>query len=435
MGRILLIAVRNLLQHTRRTLLLGGAILGVTLLLVLLGSLGNGIKTTMLDAGLAMTCGHVNVGGFYKISSGTQPAPVIVRASALIADVREAVPDAVSVIDRGIAFAKIVSESDNLLAGVTGIDPAAEDDLERHLRVVKGDIHRLSEVPNSILIFERQAKRLNVEVGDQVTLSAPIMKGQNNSLSVQVVAIAKDMGLMSIMASFVPKQTVTELYQLDPDTTGVIQVYIQDPSKARDVEARLRTALLAKGHALLDLDDRQFWTKFEPLAGEDWTGLRLDLTTWEGQMADMKWSITTFETITSILITILLLIIVLGVMNTMWITIRERTREVGTLRAIGMGRFRILAMFLMEMALLSGSASLLGVGAGVGLAQLLNALGIPVSEGFQIFLMSDTLRLVISEPSLIMALVFVPVLTTLSALLPAITAARMRPVNAMHHVG
>ena len=435
MWRLLLIAVRNLLQHKRRSLLLGGAVAGVTLLLVLMGAVGNGIRATMLDAGLAMTCGHVNVGGFYKITAGGQPAPVIVNAARLIKDVREIVPDAVDVIDRSIAFAKVVSESDNLLSGVTGIDPAHEADLARHLSLVAGDLDDLSLVPHSILLFQRQAKRLDVSVGDEVTLSAPIMKGQNNSLDVRVVAIARDMGIMSMMASFVPKQTVVDLYQLNPDTTGVIQIYIDDPTAAGEVEANVRAALIDKGYAVLDLQDEPFWTKFEPLAGEDWTGNRLDLTTWEGQMGDMKWSLRTFDTVTSIMITILLIIIILGVMNTMWITIRERTREIGTLRAIGMTRPRILTMFLLETLILSSTTAAAGVALGVGITYMLNSFGIPVSEGFQLFLMSDTLRMVVRPDSLFMALVIVPALTTLGAVVPALRGARMKPVTAMYHVG
>ena len=39
-------------------------------------------------------------------------------------------------------------------------------------------------------------------------------------------------------------------------------------------------------------------------------------------------------------------------MNTMWIAIRERTREIGTLRAIGMQRRAVLRMFLLESLML-----------------------------------------------------------------------------------
>ena len=52
------------------------------------------------------------------------------------------------------------------------------------------------------------------------------------------------------------------------------------------------------------------------------------------------------------LIVILIAIIIIGIMNTMWIAIRERTREIGTLRAIGMHRREVLWMFLLESLML-----------------------------------------------------------------------------------
>ena len=69
-GRLCLIAGRNLLQSRKRTLMLGTAILLVTMLLVLVNSLTTGIRETMLRTVTTLSTGHVNVGGFYKITSG-----------------------------------------------------------------------------------------------------------------------------------------------------------------------------------------------------------------------------------------------------------------------------------------------------------------------------------------------------------------------------
>ena len=70
MGQLFLIAVRNLITHSRRTLLLGGAIVGVTALLVLLLGVLNGIRSTILESATTLMTGHVNVGGFFKVTAG-----------------------------------------------------------------------------------------------------------------------------------------------------------------------------------------------------------------------------------------------------------------------------------------------------------------------------------------------------------------------------
>ena len=212
MGRLILIAVRNLLLNKRRSLLLGGATVAVAMLLVLLAALGAGIQDTMLKSGTAIMTGHVNVGGFYKITSG-QAIPALTYANKLLEDVKELYPDARQVVDRRRGFGKVVSNSDTILASLTGIDIMEEEVLRSVLRVAEGNLDDLAN-PRTIMLFEPQAERLNVVVGDEVTLSAPVMRGQNNSLDVTVAVIAKDMGLITFMSSFVSKDTIRDLYEL-----------------------------------------------------------------------------------------------------------------------------------------------------------------------------------------------------------------------------
>jgi ABC-type antimicrobial peptide transport system permease subunit len=88
----------------------------------------------------------------------------------------------------------------------------------------------------------------------------------------------------------------------------------------------------------MDPDPRAFWFKFETVNREGWTGQKLDVTTWEDEISFIQWTVTAITWLSYTLIGILLVIIVVGLMNTMWISIRERTREIGTLRAIGMQR-------------------------------------------------------------------------------------------------
>ncbi len=59
-----------------------------------------------------------------------------------------------------------------------------------------------------------------------------------------------------------------------------------------------------------------------------------------------------------------------GMMNTMLMSVFERTREIGVLRAVGWSRWRVLRMIMGESLLLSCAGGLIGIGAGVGLVWL-----------------------------------------------------------------
>ena len=403
------------------------------MLLTLLGSVGAGIQHTMIDAGTALVSGHVNVGGFYKISAG-RPAPVLTGRAKLLEDVAAEVPHARLIVDRTRGFGKLVSETDSVQAGMTGIDITRDREILKVVQVVDGDVEDLAR-PHTVMLYKKQADRLGVEVGRTLTVTAPVLKGRNNSLDVEVVAIAKDLGLLSLMSCYVSKDTTTDLYQLDSDTTGVIQVRLDDPTESDAIAEHLRTALVERGYDVMEKTDGAFYQKFQTVAGEDWTGLKLDITTWEEDLSMMEWTIKTFSTITWLLTGILLVIIIIGVMNTLWINIRDRTREIGTLRAIGMPRRKVLIMVLLEVAVLSVVFTAAGVALGAAGSELLNALKIPVSTGFQIFLMSDTLRLVLDLNSIASALFWIPVSITAFSLFPALRGARMKPITAIHHVG
>jgi ABC-type lipoprotein release transport system permease subunit len=433
MGHLLLIALRNLGLNRRRNLLLGSAIAAVTALMILLGAVGNGIQVTMIDAGTALVSGHVNVAGFYKITAG-RPAPVLVDRQKVLDQVRTLVPEARLIVDRTRGFGKFVSETDSVQTGLTGLDIERDREILRVVRVVQGRIDDLAG-PGKVMLYEAQARRLGVGIGDRVTLTAPVLRGINNSIDVDVVAIAKDLGLLSVMSCYVSKETIRDLYLLDPDTTGVIQVYLDDPDDAGAVEARVKAGLERLDHRLMDKLDVPYFHKFQSIAAEDWTGQKLDVSTWKDELSMLDWTLKTFDTVTMLLTAILLVIIVVGVMNTLWISIRERTREIGTLRAIGMARWRVLVMMLLEVAALAVLSTATGLAAGGALTVALNWARIPVSEGFQMFLLSDTLTLVLEPASVMAALVWIPLLITCFSVFPALRAARMRPITAIHHVG
>jgi putative ABC transport system permease protein len=132
------------------------------------------------------------------------------------------------------------------------------------------------------------------------------------------------------------------------------------------------------------------------------------------------------------LIAILLVIIVIGIMNSMWMSVRERTQEIGTLRAIGMSRGRVLGMFMAEALLLGLGATTIGALIGAAIALTLDAMAIRVPvDAVKAILMSETLHMAVAPPQLVTAVLVFTTITVLAALIPAMRAARMQPVTAI----
>ncbi len=434
MGQLFLIAFRNLVTHRRRSLMLGGAIAGVTMLLVVLLGMLNGIRATILESATTLMSGHVNVGGFFKVTAG-QSAPVVTHYKKVLDVIQAQVPELDYVTERGRGWAKMVSDTNTSgWVGVSGIDVQNEPGFRRVVKIQSGSLDGLRE-PNTILLFQEQAERLRVHVGDVVTLSSFTLRGAVNTVDVRVAAIARNAGLLSSFNTYVPAATLRALYAMNDDSTGALLLYLKDLRDGPKVEARLRGALAAAGFQVMDKDPRAFFQKFDAVNREGWTGQKLDVTNWQDEVAFVQWTLTAVTWLSYLLIGILLTIIAVGIMNTLWIAIRERTREIGTLRAIGMQRTRVLGMFLVEAFTLSSASAVVGALVGLLVCALINAAHLHAPLTVQLFLMREEVHLAVRPSALLGSVLLITGCTTAISLLPSFLAARLQPVTAMHQVG
>ncbi len=439
------IAIRNLVQARRRSALLSLAIGLVTMLLVLMMALSAGINDNLVRSATIMSAGHINVAGFYKPTNAMSLA-VVTDVGELRNIVEENTPNLDYTIDRMRGWGKLISDTGTVQTGFSGVDLADESHFLEVIQLAKesdykdggrdeiiGDPSQLAG-GNTIMLFVNQARRLGVGVGDTLTIQTETVGGYTNTADVTVVAVARDVGLLSGFATYVPKQVLRDLYQLSPDTSGAVWVYLKDIEDADATMKHLRGVFEAKGYRLMDHEAAPFFMKFETVQGEDWTGQKIDITTWKDEVVMLTFVITAFDTVTVFLVSILVLIIAVGIMNSMWNAVRERTREIGTMRAIGMTRTRVLAMFLVEAFVLGLFATTVGATLGAATAFGLNALHINVpNDAVKAILLSDTLRMSVHVQSLFIAVGFLTLCTGLSALWPALRASRLSPVVALGH--
>ncbi|MBF0298244.1 MAG: ABC transporter permease, partial [Oligoflexia bacterium] len=344
--KFLQIAVRNLFRRKVRTVILASAIIVVTLILIITSALVGGVEKSLFSVATTLFSGHINISGFYKISSSSS-APMVIEYPALLSITKQLVPEASLIIDRVKGWGKVVSEKNSIQAPLWGIDLPEEKQMISVLNEAQagpsadgteaaaGDFRLLTK-RGGIVLFKEQAKKLKVVVGDMVTLFVPTNRNINNTKDLKVISILKNVGHLSNFFLFIHKDDLRELYQMKANSTGQLMIYLKDERLRETVYERLRKLLPNYGYQLLPADHKPFWLKFDQISSEPWIGQKLDLTTWKDEISTIDWILSLFNTLFLSFIVILIILIMIGLITALWMSVHERSSEIGTLRSIGM---------------------------------------------------------------------------------------------------
>ena len=140
------------------------------------------------------------------------------------------------------------------------------------------------------------------------------------------------------------------------------------------------------------------------------------------------------NTITLAAVLILFFIILIGVVNTLRMTIKERTREIGTIRAIGMQKRDVWGIFMLETTLLSFFASIAGTILAFILMGLLMLITFDVTDNpLGILLVSKHLYFLPTFWNVLFNILLILVLTTVTAFFPARRASNLSAAEALRH--
>jgi len=126
----------------------------------------------------------------------------------------------------------------------------------------------------------------------------------------------------------------------------------------------------------------------------------------------------------SVIAAISLLVGGIGIMNTMYTSVVERTREIGVMKSVGARNSSVFILFFFESGLLGAVGGAIGIVIGLILAYGFAALGRAV-------LGTELIQAQVSVFLIVGSLLFSFMLGTLSGILPAFQAARMQPVDAL----
>lgn len=161
-------------------------------------------------------------------------------------------------------------------------------------------------------------------------------------------------------------------------------------------------------------------------------GFDLEIETWQELSSFYHQVHNMFDMIFGFIFSIVLTVVVMSVANSMSMTVVERTREIGTLRAIGLKRGGVVWLFATESLVLTLAGCLAGLLVMLGVRYGINVASIsytPPNSSTPIPLLVD-----LDVERILFTLVLMGVVGTLAAPLPARRAARQPIIDALGHV-
>jgi ABC-type lipoprotein release transport system permease subunit len=174
--------------------------------------------------------------------------------------------------------------------------------------------------------------------------------------------------------------------------------------------------------------------KYLDLGKKKWKGTLVDVSTMYETASDILKLEGVLNLITLSAVMVLFFIILLGVVNTLRMTIRERTREIGTIRAIGMQKADVRNTFMLETFFLALFSSIAGVAAAFAGMWLLSKITFTMSDNpMGMLLVNSHLYFLPTFAGIAGNVLLILAIALATAYFPARRAANLSPAKALGH--
>lgn len=430
MTQLFFIAFRNLTRNTRRTLLaLGAMVVGLFVLTALRGFV-NSVQAAQLDSMVYGFTGMLQVHktGYMKNVLGNPLNLNFADTAELrqkilsVSGVKALAP---RIVFSGIYSAPEIQEQDGTAPSearatqqtsffaASAVDPELE-------RIVAPKFFEW--IVQGRMLGDRNAREIIINADVAESLGARIKPASDTSAppadTLWPVILAQDpdgslngeavypVGLMGSVVpgdkryALVPLSTAQNLLRMDNRITEFI-VSLEDIDQAKRVQGELRQTL----------------------------GSDFEVHRWDEVLPFLKDLLVNVERIFGIITFIFVLVVLLGVVNTMFMNVLERTREIGTMLAVGVRRSQIMGLFIIEGAILGIVGGIIGEAVGFGIVLTMHHFGIRIpAPGSNIALL---LRPEVSFSYMFTSALAASLGAAFVSIWPALKASRLRPVEAL----
>ncbi len=324
MKLLIKLAWRNLWRNRRRSLLTLLAIAFATLASIGMRGIQHGTYAVNIENTVRILSGYLQIQ-----PEGYQKNPTLNKVVRLNGELKEALdktPGLKGYTPRISTFG-LVSYLDNSFGtSIMGIDPESEKSVTNiHEKVKEGEFLKSSD-GFDILLGYKLMENLKAEVGDEIVLLSQGYDGSLGNLKFRIAGAVK-FGIqdVDVMTAFIGIETARELLAMwgKSNIVAISLNGLDDVAPARDY---LTTNLPDDNYKVL---------------------------TWNEVMPDFEQTIALDNVTGLFFLTILVIIVAFGILNTLLMSVSERFREFGVSLSIGMPQVKLVAVVILESVFIS----------------------------------------------------------------------------------
>jgi putative ABC transport system permease protein len=399
---LLRLALRNVFRHKLRTGMTLGAIAFGVVGLIISGGFVQDVYQKLGEALIHSQSGHLQISRVGYYAHGTRsPEKFMIDDSDSVKRLVLKLPQVQDVMAR-ISFSGLLSNgrSDWPVVG-EGVEPDREAKLGTFVSMTAG--RQLTNKDSfGAVIGAGVAQALKLKPGDDITLLANALEGAQNTVELKVIGVFQSFSRdYDDRAVKIPLAAAQDL--LGTSATNSLVVSLKRTMDTDDVAALLNNQLRPTG---------------------------LEVRTWIQLNDFYEKTVQLYERQFGVLLVIVLIMVVLSVANTVYMSVFERLGEFGTMMSLGDRRRRVYRLILTESILLGVIGSLIGLVTGVLLALGISAIGIPMppppasNVGY-------TAEIMIVPVTLLLAFTVGVTATVVAALWPARRVSRTPVIEAL----
>ena len=412
--RIIALAWRNVWRRKRRTLITASSIAFGVFLSATFTGMALYMYGNMIDASASTGYGHITVAAV-----GYNQTPTLDKRITTADELREKMiqePGVADAMVRIMGQAMFASATKSIGGMFLAIDPGQETEKYNLLiRLIKeGGLFKTRD-SQGVLVGSKLAEKLNLRIGKKLVYTTTDVHGEIVSEIARVSGIFST-GVSEIDAGLVllPIDRVRKVLAYDRDEASLLAVMLDSQRHADDIRVRIRDKLDLKTNEAL---------------------------TWRETQADLAGLITIDGTSNYISQFLVALLISAGVLNTMLMSVLERTREFGVMMAIGMSARQLFRLVIAESILLAVIGIVVGLAVTAPWYWYLDVYGLDFSallsgEDYSVsgVLLDPVVRVKLYLETVLIILSVIFVLAMLSGVYPAWRAGRIPPVESLRNI-